>query len=241
MNLDSDSSTHNHKKPQTIKEAISFLYTQSGSVDDFRETKKIAENHPEEVLASIQTFYCHPYLAGPCNILDEGMVSYPVEQDEFELAVVDIRYADSPEIPIEDFDSDDIDYMSEYVDEDGESHGLYFRGSTPIAGTEQYLEPEKRVEARNSLPLPPIPPLMVLRAMEADPKEVPEIQMISGKPIPDPETDTVYWVEVDRISNSGNPVVDRSEGEFILDEGSPGKYYAVLKANDSWIAVAEAQ
>jgi hypothetical protein len=53
--------------------------------------------------------------------------------------------------------------------------------------------------------------------------------MLPGKPLPDPREDVVRWVEIDRISNSVNPVLETGQGPVIVDEGQPGEEYATLE------------
>jgi hypothetical protein len=53
--------------------------------------------------------------------------------------------------------------------------------------------------------------------------------MLPGKPLPDPREDVVRWVEIDRISNSVNPVLETGQGPVIVDEGQPKEEYATLE------------
>lgn len=234
------SEAQSHSRPGTIDEAISFLYTQSESVEDFREVKNKAKKYPNRTLSSVQTFYNHPCLAGTCVVRQGGIVEYPVNQDGEKMTIFDVRRA-APTQKLTDESLDEIDYISQYVDTGGGTHRMFFRGDRLVPELEENQDP-RNPDGGDVIPKPPIPPVLVLNAIRCEEMDSnPKIQMLPGKPTPDPKTDLVHWVEVDRISNSENPVIETKNGEYILDEGSPGERYAALETNGTWIALAETQ
>ncbi|TKX45553.1 hypothetical protein EXE41_11045 [Halorubrum sp. SD690R] len=86
---------------------------------------------------------------------------------------------------------------------------------------------ELNTDVADSELLPSYPLLYLIYKAADEPHTIEEAAARINNEIEDVEFDNMELVTVDRISNSGNPVVTSSSGEYILDKGNEGESYLV--------------
>ena len=94
-------------------------------------------------------------------------------------------------------------------------------------GVDMRSRSELNPDVGNSNLVPSYPLLYLIYKTADEPHAIEEAAARINNEIEDVEFDNMEVVTVDRISNSGNPVVTSSSGEYILDKGNEGELYLV--------------
>lgn len=193
--------------------------------EEINEFEAIAE-------ASIQTFGRHPYLkAPPIWILDTGTIKYQLEHENYNqsIYIVDYRFHSRSDYKvIIEYSEDEREFgevsgngvLRDYTNEAGKK-GTRIR----MSGMLDWVIPAKSIRVTLDHSKTPTPewakeyadrPLEMIR----EPKNVDESNLVVGT--------------IDRISNSGNPVVIVDDGNhYLTDQGSPGETYLIERMSDN--------
>ncbi len=186
--------------------------------------------------ASIQTFINHPHFSpSPIWISEQGYITYKLEKDgeQYDVYIMDHRTKPDYDFKIR------IEHTSEkqeyaWVKASGET--ISYENEAGGTGSRMHIT------TIGSWVIPPQDTLVdipVERAAEINQGDegIHRYGTIELEPIKDPESvenSKLIIAEVDRISQSGNPIVELvGRGDRIrLDQGEPGKKYLVECVND---------
>jgi hypothetical protein len=214
--------------PREITDDLSLLRQWVANSDKLLELLNSTEGFEKYASASIQTFAQHPYLSAPPVWLQpDGSIKYRLNKDNqrHDVYIYDHRYK--------------LDYDFKVILERGEDSREIAKMSTQ-GNILNYQNEAGRIGSRinmSSLTDWVIPDDRILVGIPSSSEMYHSTAFTeyNGKklePIREPdmvESSKLSIVEVDRRSNSGNPVVERHGNTLILDQGVKGEKYLIEK------------
>lgn len=233
--LTASTRTSNVGVPDSKAEAVAYLFQVTGDITRFRRAKNRVDQ--EHLLRSLQTFLPHPpveesntqltrnwtvkyHLSHPDReavfwLTDHpGVGPSPSDHPiDYELTINPPKSKEKGEAAIQDREvvEGTADLPSEYSHEELEADLMWILPEDPVERNEDLT----RITEYEGYDLCPI--RAVKKFNEKD----------------------VAIVEVDRISNSGNPVAETSSPPQLLNGGDPGEKYLVEKTGNRWKLISE--
>lgn len=221
--------------PQTEDEAVAELYLMCSSVKEFRYLKGIIDKR--FLLRSLQTFIPHPHADHlKSKVEKNGSIKYRLSDPNRDQTV---WFQDSRG-EITSSEDRDADYIMSVPCENGEALAVISDGD--VVEFEASPDGEygvKELERDMTWVLPP-------SAVGMDETLTTEYTHYDGfelepiRAVRDASEDHLEIVEVDRISQSQNPVIEPDGDPQILDQGNPGERYLAERADGNmWRVVSK--
>lgn len=214
---------HREPRPTNRTELVARLFTWSSSVEEYRRWKQTTENNWGPILKSVRSFYYHPHFEGVRAIEADGSVVYRIESPRqkrvFDLR--DHRFGTSA----------GIDYACSFVEPSGQSdveialdNELLRSLPKESNGLDASTEPEQFATAftPEGLIFRKLPESVISELLRHESADV--MRVVDSLELSD---DEAFVGTVDRISNAGNPVVEREDGHVILNTGEEDRSYLV--------------
>jgi hypothetical protein len=235
VDLDSGLDTAEEDIPQTEDEAVSELYLMCSSVKEFRDLNRIIDKR--FLLRSLQTFIPHPHADHlKSKVEKNGSIKYRLSDPDRDQTVwlKDSRGEITPS------EGRDADYIMSVPCESGEAMAVISDGD--VVEFEASPDGEygvRELERDMEWVLPPsavdMDEILATEYTHYDGFELEPIRAVR-----DSSKDQLKIVEVDRISQRQNPVIEPDGDPEILDQGKPGERYLAEKVNgNTWRVVSK--
>lgn len=209
---------------------LQLLVKWTENPDKYHELAESVASYETFARASIQTFSRHPYLvAPPVRICEDRSIEYQVsrDRDKASICIQDHRIKPSR-----------FDYKVIITHTNGgEESGLI----TSSGYLQNYQNNAGRLGSRLRLDAMLdwiIPDDRIVVDVKYDQNQG-MIAEYNGHELESPveehgvDKSSLWAVTVDRISGSGNPVVEEDDGHFLLDQGEPGETYLIERLNQN--------
>ncbi|WP_049998786.1 hypothetical protein [Halococcus sediminicola] len=234
----------------TLDEAISHLYMIAGDVNHYRRVKGDIDR--TYLMQSLRTFIPHPYAdTENASITGNNLIEYPVIHPERGVTCLLTDYRRHRQLS----EYIDADYSCRFTGSETGATG-YVNHEWIVAFTPtdngQYDREEFRRDLTWILPRDPVKldepvqdDLADKDHLVYDTDESTIIEYRGKKATPCKRVSRYSEhhfrsVEVVRISNNGNPVINIGTAEALLDEGEPGhEYVAEKQSGYEWRAISE--
>lgn len=220
--------------PQTEDEAVSELYRMCSSVKEFRDLKRTIDK--QFLLRSLQTFIPHPYADHlKSKVEKSSSIEYKLSHPDRNQTIW-LRDSRGEITPSE---SRDIDYAMIIPCESGEAMAVISDGDVlefEASPDGEYGVPELERDLEWVLPTSAVD---IDETLSTEYTHYDGFELEPIRAVRDDSEDLLQIVEVDRISNSQNAVIEPDGAPEILDQGKPGERFLAMKRHDSsWIAVS---
>lgn len=214
---------HREPCPTNKTELIARLFTWSASVAEYRKWKKTTEKNWHPILKSVKSFYDHPYFDGLNTVGVDGDVSYRIKlsQQKKEFDIHDYRFNTKV----------DIDYKCSFAAPSRQTdveitidNGLLQSLPKKASSLDALNEPVQYATAYT-------PEGLIFRNLPAEViSEIlhhGDVEVMNIIDSLEPSGEETFIGTVDRISNAGNPVVEREQGHVILNKGKEACSYLI--------------
>ncbi len=231
---DAKNSVNQSDIPKTTEEAVSCLFTITNGIRQFRQARQNTDDL--YLLKSFQNFMTHPYVDfEQTEVTDDGELRYTLTHPEKENTY---RLTDQLP-PRKGMGFHDTDYVIQIPDENGNATGVIedeaIVGFAP-AESNSYDKKDLEEDLKWILSIKPVDTNPDFTTMtEYNGIELEPIRRIRNK-----QNIDMQIVEVDRISNAGNPIVEVGDTHYLLDRGEPGERYLVeVTQQNRWKALSK--
>lgn len=221
--------------PQTEDEAVSELYLMCSSVKEFRDLKRVIDKR--FLLRSLRTFIPHPYADHLKSKAEkDGSINYRLSHPDHNQTV----WLEDSRGKITSSKGRDADYIMRVPCESGEAIAVISDGEV----VEFEASPDgdygvRELERDREWVLPPSP-VGIDETLTTEYTHYDGFELEPIRAVRDTSEDQLQIVEVDRISQSQNPVIELDGDPQILDQGKPGNRYLAKKVDgNTWRVVSE--